>query len=89
MNKQQIGKFLIVGSLLDKNLDLVQKILSRVVVVRAEYIYHHGGIEYIAISNEFEEIAEFGTLPTYKVNVHFEADGPIVKFIKEETRHES
>ncbi|MGD9697587.1 hypothetical protein [Acinetobacter sp.] len=61
----RLGRFSIPGSMVYTNPDLIMKILSRVVVTRAEYLLHDNRIEYIGYSWDFAEKEEYAEAPTY------------------------
>lgn len=67
--KNRLGKFYIDKDLIENNFEEVQKIMSKVVVVRAEMLYQSNSIEYMAISKDFDEVSEGKEIPTYKVKV--------------------
>ena len=67
MNKKQVGIFTLDTTLLDTNLKLVQEILSKVVVTRAEALWREDAIEYTAISDLFQETVMGGAIRHYKV----------------------
>lgn len=64
---RRVGRFYIDQDVVLKNPEFVQKVMSKVIVVRCESIWHINSFEYIAISNRFEEIDEAVIPPFYEV----------------------
>lgn len=58
------GKFLINMDLIDKYPEIVRKIMSKVIVIRAECLYGET-IEYVAISTEFDKLKHGNLIPKY------------------------
>ena len=54
--KRRQGKFLISKIFLDNHPKEVQKIMSKVIVVKCEYLFHADAFEYHALSEDFEEV---------------------------------
>jgi hypothetical protein len=78
--RNRIGKFYISRSLVLDYPELVQKVLSKVVVVRCESVFHSDSFEYIAFSNRFD-ICEEGYAPP--VYIPIMTDNCFVSFKKE------
>lgn len=74
LNNRRIGRILINTTLLLKEPEVVKNILNGMIVVRAEQLFEHDAIEYIAIGDMFEEIAEGEKAPNYQVNVKYNED---------------
>lgn len=72
--KKRTGVFFVSQELLEQKPDLVQRIMSNCIVVRAEYLFTTAGIEYVAISNEFEEIKEGESAKLYDWRHNDETD---------------
>jgi hypothetical protein len=64
-NDRRIGKFYISTELIEFNPEIVKKIMSRMIVVRAELLYHTFSIEYHAISSLFEPVNIGECTPEY------------------------
>lgn len=62
------GKFYISHVVIDLHPEAVMNIMSKVIVVRCEYQYHSMMFEYIALSNEFDEVEEGCSVPQYDVS---------------------
>jgi len=74
MKDRRIGRFRITEAIIDANPKAVRKLMGGVIVVRAEFMY--GSIfEYIAISPEFDEIAEGLIAPEYDIVVTNKTQG--------------
>lgn len=63
--EKRLGRFLISDEMLRKNPRAVQRILSKVIVVRCEYLYPNRAFEYIAQSERFDVVEEGLLYPTY------------------------
>jgi len=66
MRSKKMGKFVISGALIENNPDDVMRLMGRMIVVRAEFIYGPNVVEYTAISDYFEEVEEGLVLPEYQ-----------------------
>lgn len=72
--KDRMGKFGISIVMLEDYPGIVQEVLSTVIVVRAEHMWHTDAIEYVGISHSFEALPHGTLVPTYKPvieNNHF------------------
>jgi len=58
LNKNRRGSFRIAEKMLESSPDLVQMIMSKVIVVRCEFDYSTRSFEYIAFCDLFEEIPD-------------------------------
>lgn len=72
---RRIGKVLISIDLIQNQPDLVRELTEGMIIVRAEQLFVEGAIEYIAISDHFDEVAEGGTAPNYMAKVTDNEDG--------------
>ncbi len=67
MKNRNLGRFRISNDLLsDAHKDLYG-VFSKVIVLRAEYLWDVGCTEYLAISEEFRKVPEGMTAPLYDV----------------------
>ena len=66
MKDLRIGRFRITEAIIDANPKAVRKLMGKVIVVRAEFMYGHN-FEYIAISPEFDKIEEGLEVPKYDI----------------------
>lgn len=76
MNDRQLGRFSVTSDMVRTNPDAVASIFSLlgVVIVRAEQSFARQEIEYIGLSNQFEEV-ELGTIiPEYSITIRSEED---------------
>lgn len=78
MNRH-LGKFMICD--IDNCMREAKVVLARVVVVRAEMIYAKDGIEYTAISDDFDAIDEGDIIPEYRPLLRYDGMGGL-KFLK-------
>ena len=74
MNNQR-GWFRITGEYIHENPWVVLAVMSKVIVLRAEYKFMTDTIEYEAISPEFRHNIEGCVIPQYHVIVHTKYDG--------------
>lgn len=80
MKSKRIGKFSITRDLIDAAPEAVRRlVMSNVIVLRAELMAHMDAIEYIAISDEFEEVEPGMMPPDYVVTIttHYSDSGEI------------
>lgn len=66
MNKR-IGRFAISKQLIEHDPDTARAILGRCIVVRCEMIYAHDTLEYVALSQDFDEVSQREIVPQYDV----------------------
>jgi hypothetical protein len=69
--KRRIGKFLLNNMFFhtEEGIALVQRIMGKCVITRAEQLFHSDGIEYVALCDEFDEITETWSVPHYSISV--------------------
>lgn len=67
MKSRRVGIFEIPIQSIHLMLEVVQRIMARVMVVRAEMLYDRNAIEYTALSNDFEEVPQGHIPPRYEV----------------------
>lgn len=65
--KRRIGIFSIDIKLVHTDPEMVQKVMSKVIVTRCEMIFHKDVFEYVALSPHFDELSEGESPPTYQV----------------------
>lgn len=64
-----LGRFDISFSMIDKEPLIVQKIMGKCIILRAECILSRSVIEYEAICNEFKSLLAGDILPKYSITV--------------------
>jgi len=64
---KRVGMFTIKDKEIKTNPELCLSVFSNVVVVRAEYMFAYGGIEYTGISDLFEQLIEGDAVPNYEL----------------------
>lgn len=64
---KRIGRFLVTIEFLEKHIDDVQNIMCQCVVIQTNTNYLKDCIEYIAISNHFDEIEIGEMIPEYRI----------------------
>lgn len=81
---QNLGRFVITEKNLIENREAAQAVMAQCIPVRAEQLWAANGIEYVAISEHFDEVPLGQVVPEYQVNLsQSEEDGPIeVTFTK-------
>lgn len=67
--ERRVGRLQISHDLLFSNPKAVQKVLSKVIVVRCESIFYKKCFEYVALSNRFDIIDEASEPPLYQAVV--------------------
>ena len=83
MSSKRIGKFQIMTHNIEDHPEMVQEIMSKVIVVRCEQRYDTDSIHYTAISDHFEDVELGKMIPEYQV-IH---DGVKVTFHKLSDTH--
>lgn len=63
---RRAGRFRISAELIEDELPLVQRIMGMCVILRAECLWERRAIEYVALSPQFDELAEVTLLPDYE-----------------------
>jgi hypothetical protein len=66
VKENRIGKFLISSDIITNRPDVVQGVLGRCIVVRAEQLFYSGDVEYFAYSELFRPIERGDVVPRYK-----------------------
>lgn len=67
---RRIGKFKIHRVIVDNNPEAAQAVMSKVVILRAEYMYPEDVIEYKALCEEFDEVEPATIPPDYEVVIY-------------------
>ncbi|MBC8551268.1 MAG: hypothetical protein H8D23_16610 [Candidatus Brocadiales bacterium] len=69
MRENRIGKFIISSQFIGSSLHsmAIGAVMSRVLITRAENLFHMHGIEYYAYSTLFEPVEEFNSIPEYEL----------------------
>lgn len=70
----RVGQFSIPSKEIQNNSDEIMLIMSKMIIVRCEHLYHSGWLEYIALSPLFEKIEDGQRPPYYSV---FVLDGEV------------
>lgn len=72
--QRPIGRFIIGNVTFAHDWRSLQPLFAKIVVVRAESLYHMNGIEYLALCDEFEPV-DIGQMPPFYDITHTETDG--------------
>ena len=84
---RRVGRFRVsrAATLMDgSGLATLRLIMDRVLVLRCEMMVHTGCLEYVALSNDFDELILDGEAPWYNVLVHRAEDGSqSVQFVRQ------
>ena len=67
---RRLGKFMVTAVLIDDAPAIIKKIMSKCVIVRCEYFWGPDYFEYMAISDEFEEVKPGGIIPAYEPMIY-------------------
>lgn len=63
---ERIGRFVVRKTDLDALPDWLQQIMARVIVLRADFSHYEDGVEYTALSPEFDKSDETAMATTYR-----------------------
>lgn len=65
----KLGKFEISHELIkDENLSgMIKRVMAKVIILQAESLYYRNAIEYVGISDLFEEVREGHEIPCYNI----------------------
>lgn len=75
----KVGTFSITRKILLSHQKFVQEIMGRCIIIRAENMFNFDGIEYQALSEEFERVAQGKAIPEYWIDVWIE-EAKVVKW---------
>ena len=75
--QNRLGRFSVTEELIRENSEGVRQVLGRVLVLRATEVFHNRSIEYIAMSEMFDEVPPGEEIPEYMFKIFREADGTI------------
>ena len=81
MKNRRIGQFEISRQVIEDSPALVQKIMGKCVIVRAELRFDRDVIHYIAVSPEFDDCLYGLEPPMYDVIIQRGNMGPIINFV--------
>lgn len=70
---RRLGKFTISWDLIEDNPEIVRELLSKMIVIRAETMYHYRHIEYVALCEDFEVLSEGCRIPDYDIQIDSKA----------------
>lgn len=72
MKLNQRGKFIVTNVLLQDTSchESVKLIMSKMIIIRCEYMYDTETFEYIAISELFDEVKAFSETPMYNIIIN-------------------
>lgn len=68
--KKRIGKFAIQRQVIDSNPDLVRSICKDVAIVSAMYQYPTDAVDYMGVSDHFEEVGNQQPVPIYEIKIN-------------------
>ncbi len=79
MTSRNLGKITILSENIRQSPDMIAEIFiqMRFIPVRAELMFHNKNIEYIGLSDRFNEIKEGEQIPSYSIEVVTLGDGEI------------
>lgn len=66
---RKIGRFQIPNDIIHNDPKLAQRIMARCIVVRAEQLWERDAIEYVALSNSFEDVPANCVTPDYHIEI--------------------
>ena len=70
INHRKLGQFFIDEDFFDRADGAIQLLMSRVIIVRCEHLYHRRCFDYTAICDDFDEVPKYKIIPIYVVTVH-------------------
>lgn len=85
-NDKRVGLFMVDIQLINDKPEIAQNIMSKVIPIRVVPHLTFGIMEYMAISNEFDELERNEIVPTYTIDIHHDN---AIKFIRKHYRKKS
>lgn len=76
----RIGRFGISLTLAEREQELARAIMGKCIIVRCEMMYETNRLEYVAISDEFDEVPQGAMAPEYEV--HISEGGARIEFVR-------
>lgn len=76
INHRKLGQFVIEDNFFDDS-NVMQQLMSRVIIVRCEHLYHKQCFDYTAICEDFDEVPRGQMIPSYDVIVHQQEDSSL------------
>jgi len=76
-NSNRFGWFIISGIFIVENPAITKEIMGRCIIVHAAPEPHYDVIKYKAISDDFDEIKEFGLIPEYEIIAEKDPSGKV------------
>lgn len=70
--QRRIGKFSISRRLIEDAPDTCLLVMAKVIVIRAEMLFESNSVEYVALSQLFDEVPQDCESPTYRVMVNLD-----------------
>ena len=71
---KRLGKFNVSLDLIEQCPEVVKSVLSHMIVLKAETLYHTHTIEYVAMCDEFDVVPEGYVVPYYEIEINETAD---------------
>jgi len=66
---RRLGRFVINTIVIEKDAESVYAVMGQCIPVRAEQVYERDGIEYVAISDQFDPVPHGVVVPEYVANI--------------------
>jgi hypothetical protein len=66
---RRLGRFVINTTVIEEDSEAVYAVMGQCIPVRAEQMYEHDGIEYLAISDQFDPVPYGVVVPEYVANI--------------------
>jgi hypothetical protein len=76
-DRSRIGRFYIPMQTLEQGIFPVICAALGMTIIRAEYMYHKDGVEYISVCPSFEKVPEGAVEPDYDIIVKQKSDGEL------------
>lgn len=91
VKENKIGTFTLQMDVLERYPEVVMQVMSKLIVVRAEFMFHSKEVEYMAYSNMFEHVTFGSKVPKYNliVEIKTEEDAQVLHKISVERKIES
>lgn len=65
--QRKFGHFSLGLRLIQEHPDFVKQLMGKCIITRCEFMYHNGLLEYTALCDEFRELEEGESIPTYRM----------------------
>lgn len=81
LNDRRLGKFSIHMPLINTHPDLIKEVMRKCIILKADYNFENGCMEYLAISDKFAKVS-LGSIPmvyTILFEMKYDSRGHVIK----------